>query len=391
MKRRKFLKTNGTLAATALFAPASLSLGSSPTRYRNNLPKTSINFYRDGYIFTQLEYASLLSKLAEEMQYEPDYYLTGDLFTDFEKYIAEITGKEAAIYLPTGTMANNIAIKLLAKKHNRVLVHKDSHIFRDEGDAASIIHNLQLLPSSAIETPFSLKEVMDIEKSNQDNYIATHLGCISYEIPLRRANESLPDFTEMERITEFARSKGIGIHMDGARLFVAAVAMGKEIKQITSLSDTIYISLYKNFNATAGAVLAGDFDTISKARSLRKILGGNTWNGWHNVLVAWHFMTDFTTRFAITLNQGKQLLNQLSGMKWFRVNYRNFDSNVFELECTDLNLDKFRAEMAKRDILLPEPYYKPGRFYIKINESLSLADNNYYIENFSQAAKKCAL
>src|SRR5207248_10313447 len=135
----------------------------------------------------------------------------------------------------------------------RVLVQRESHIYNDTGDCAQELSGLTLIPLAAERASFTLAEVEAEIARLPGARVATPVGVISIESPVRRLQGQVFDFAEMQRITAFAREHRIGLHLDGARIFLASAYTGIPPASYAALFDIVYVSLYKYFNAAAGA------------------------------------------------------------------------------------------------------------------------------------------
>ena len=162
-----------------------------------------------------------------------------------------------AVYLPTGTLANHLALRRLARDGRRVLVQQESHVYNDEGDCAQQLSGLTLVPLAPGRATFTLADVEAELRRVETGRVHTAVGAISIELPVRRIMGEVFDFAEMQKITAFARERRIGLHLDGARLFLASAYTGISPATCAALFDTVYVSLYKYFNAASGAILAG--------------------------------------------------------------------------------------------------------------------------------------
>ena len=167
MKRRDFFKLGSMLAATGC-----LSRGISATRNKSDDLKRlrqAVNFIWDGEFLTPLEYSHLLMKLADEGKIIPDYYSNGGVVEALENKFAQWLGKERAVFMPTGTLANHIALRKLAGGKRRVLVQAESHIYNDSGDCTQTLSNLHLIPLGKGSVQFSLEDVapMELKRLNE--------------------------------------------------------------------------------------------------------------------------------------------------------------------------------------------------------------------------------
>jgi threonine aldolase len=126
--------------------------------------------------------------------------------------------------------------------------------------------------------------------------VATEVGAIVIESPIRRLSGQMFDWDEAKAISAFAREKGIGMHLDGARLFIASAYTGIPPAEYAAHFDTVYVSLWKYFNSGIGAILAGPKRVLDGMFHVRRMFGGNLAVGWNAALVARHFMDGFDGR-----------------------------------------------------------------------------------------------
>ncbi|MBD3857251.1 MAG: DegT/DnrJ/EryC1/StrS family aminotransferase, partial [Acidobacteria bacterium] len=229
---------------------------------------------------------------------EEDYYSNGGVVADLEKRMAEILGKERAVFLPTGTLANHLAIRLLCEhRGRRVVTQAESHVANDVGDDSEVLAGLRVLGLAPGEVDFTLEDVQAEDARARAGRVKVRIGAISIESPVRRKLGGVFDFEELSRISAWAESEGIGRHLDGARLFIGAAYTGIPVKSWAGLFDTVYVSLWKYFNAGSGAILAGPADLLDGLFHTRRMYGGSLIRGWVYAAVALHFLDGFEERF----------------------------------------------------------------------------------------------
>ena len=258
----------------------------------------SIHFRSDGLALSPAEYARLLARLAENDRIVADEFSRDGIVTQLEERIAAMLGKEAAVFLPSGTLANHLALRLLARRGRRVLVQRESHIYNDAGDCVQELSGLTLIPLAPERVTFGRAEAAAEVARAEEGRVATPVGAISIESPVRRVGGEVFDFTEMQRIAVFAREQGIGLHLDGARLFLAHPYTGIAPQTYAALFDTVYVSLYKYFNAAGGAVLAGSRHLLDNLHHQRRMFGGGLRQAWPYAAVALHYLDGFGERFG---------------------------------------------------------------------------------------------
>lgn len=219
----------------------------------------------------------MLQKLTEfdgEVGIEVDSYSLGGTVERLEKTFAEKLGKEAAIFMPTGTLANHIAIRKHCGLRPRVVVQEQSHIYNDCGDCVAQLSGISLVPLAKGRPYFALDELKEEVTRSEAGRVANPIGAVVIESPVRRQAGQVVPFEEMRKITEFSREKGVPTHLDGARLYMMSAVTGVGPRQYTALFDTVYVSLYKYFGAPFRAILAGRSEFISDLHHVRRMFGG---------------------------------------------------------------------------------------------------------------------
>src|SRR5216684_2684666 len=166
----------------------------------DNAAERIVQFRSDGLGLSPQAYTRLLAQIAETRGIAEDDYSRDGVVAELETRIAALLGKEAAIFLPTGTLANHLALRLLARHGRRILVQRESHLYNDEGDCAQQLSGLVLVPLAAGRASFSLAEAAAEIAGPPEVRVATPFGAISIETPVRRMAGEAFDFTEMRRI-----------------------------------------------------------------------------------------------------------------------------------------------------------------------------------------------
>ena len=258
LNRRHFLKASGlTLLPAALPAIPLLANDLSVKTLPANEP--IVKFFGDGEMYEGLPYLETLQLANAKQPLKVDRYGGGGAVEELEKKFQAITGKEKAIFMPSGTMANQFAIAALSGENTKVYVQDTSHVYRDEADAAQSVFNKRLIPLARNQTCFTADELKQaIENLDREEVFKSGIGCVSVENPVRRSDGRMVPIDEIKKISEYCRSKNFKLHLDGARLFMASAWSGVSIKEYSSYFDTVYISLYKYLGASAGAILCGE-------------------------------------------------------------------------------------------------------------------------------------
>jgi threonine aldolase len=275
--------------------PDSATIAERPARAGG---EPTVQFRSDGLGLSPAAYARLLVKITETHGIAPDDYSRDGVVAELETRMAALLGKETAIFLPTGTLANHLAVRLLARIGRRILVQQESHLWNDEGDCAQSLSGLTLVPLAPGRAGFTLAEVERAVAGAPEMRVAVPVGAISIETPVRRVAGEAFDPAEMRAISAFARRRGIGLHLDGARLLLEAAYTGIAPADTAALFDTVYVSLWKYLNAASGAILVGPRALIDYLYHQRRMFGGSLPHAWPYAAVALHFLDGFAERFA---------------------------------------------------------------------------------------------
>ena len=245
--------------------------------------------------------------------------------------MAELLGKEAAVFMPSGTLANHLAVRLLARRGRRVLVQRQSHLYCDTGDCVPELSGITLVPLAPDKTSFTLEDVAAEIAREEEGRVRTPIGAISIESPVRRRQGEVFDFAEIQRITSFARERGIGLHLDGARLFLAVPYTGIAPAVYAAPFDTVYVSLYKYFNAAGGAILAGPRQLLDGLYHQRRMFGGGLRQAWPYAAVALHYLEGFGERFAEAAAMADELFRALAEYPQLEIRRTPASTNVTRL------------------------------------------------------------
>lgn len=376
-----------TGAASLLGTIATKQAHAANTRDRTQSKShQTVQFIGDGMSRTPNEYAMLLHGLTAGKDDVRDSYGQGGAVAALEKKFAAITGKEKAIYMPTGTMANQLAASALSGDRSKVLVQDLSHYYRDEADAAQLVHGRRLVPVKENSANFTLDDVKSaISAYRAKEYFKTGVGAIVIENPVRRSHEEVFDINAIKSIAAFARANNIGMHLDGARLYMASAYSGVSIKEYSQYFDTVYISLYKYLGAGSGAILCGPTDIIDAMPNQIKIYGGNTAQSWSDAVVALNTLDGFEERFAKAKARADRLFTALNAAGGIRVDAFARGSNVFKLSIQDANPDAFQDALSAQNIRIRNHDKAGGFFPLKVNETILNADHASLSAIFTQA------
>jgi threonine aldolase len=332
-------------------------------------PDAVVSFLYDAPEVSATEFAAELLATTTETETGIDSYSIGGAVEEFETAFARLIGKEKAVFMPTGTLANHLAVRMLMRGKSRVLLQERGHLYNDSGDCLQKLSGINAVALGRGKATFGLDEVKAAFENAEAARVEASIGAIAIETPVRRMHGELFDQGEMEAICDFARGRGVGLHLDGARLFIASAYSGIPVDSYASAFDTVYISLYKYFNAPSGAVLAGPARLMDGLYHERRMFGGGLNQAWIFAATALRSLTSFQERFAQAVAVSEVFKQILAGIPGLAVSNIPGGTNVFKLiPRNDIDPSSMHDTMSKLGVKLPPP--ESGTFYLKVNESI---------------------
>lgn len=324
----------------------------------------------DGLSLSPAETIAELGRLCKEKSPLEDMYSRGGTVEDVERYFARLLGKETAIFMPTGTLANHLALRALSKGGQRVIVQEVSHIYNDSGDATQTLSGLNLLPLVPEKASFAWADVERALAKTAAGRVATAVSAISIESPVRRLSGEMFDLQHMRTICKEARTRGLGMHLDGARLFIASAYTGVPPAEYASTFDTVYVSLWKYFNSINGAILAGPAKLLDGMHHTRRMFGGALWHAWPFVVLAQRYAEGFVDRFKSAIAVSNEFIGAIEG-GGIKVERIPNGTNVFRLEIADAKADSLPARARAEGIVMQAPVKTNAGFVftITVNET----------------------
>lgn len=197
----------------------------------------------------------------------PDRYGDGELVANLEARLAELLGKDAAVVMPSGTMAQQAVLRVWCGRRglDAIAFHPTCHLELHEERSYERLHGLHAV---LVGDPHRLIGLDDLER------IAEPVAALLLELPQRELGGLLPEWDDLVAQTGWARGRGVALHLDGARLWECGPYYGRPYAELAGLFDSVYVSFYKGLGGLAGCALAGPEDVISEARVWQVRQGG---------------------------------------------------------------------------------------------------------------------
>lgn len=301
----------------------------------------------------------------------------------FEQLGAEILGKEKALFVASGTMGNLTAILSHTNRGDEIIVGVNSHIFLEEVGGASVLANVSMRT-----LPFE-KDIPDaemIEKAIRPDDIhtpGTSLICLENALRCGR----IVTKERMREIYEMAHAHGLKVHVDGARIWNAAVAQNVDVKELAQYCDSITCCISKGLAAPVGAILCGDNEFIMRARKWRKMLGGGMRESGILAAAGIISLTDMRERLYLDHENARYLAEKLN----------EFDCIDVELDSVEINIIFFQLHRSLEECReLPQKLLKKGikicdqisgsvgRFRLLTNNDINRKDIDYFLQQLKE-------
>ncbi|MDF2698691.1 MAG: ltaE [Haloplasmataceae bacterium] len=241
-----------------------------------------------------------------------------------ETLAAKMVGKEAALFVPSGTFGNQLAVLTHTKRGDEVIMEANCHIKKFEVGATAVISGVQLNTIEGTLGKMDLNKVKAAIRGEDIHYPLTSLICLENATGIG----TVLDLQYMKDINEIAKNNNLNIHLDGARVFNAATALNVDAKDICQYVDSVMFCLSKGLCSPVGSMLAGSKEFITRARKNRKLMGGGLRQA--GVLAACGLISleKMTKRLAIDHENAKYLANQIETIPGFKVCHNRLDINM---------------------------------------------------------------
>jgi threonine aldolase len=231
---------------------------------------------------------------------ESDMYGKGKIIEGFEKKMADYLGKDCAVFFPSGTMAQQIALRIWCDRKGikKVAYHPLCHLEIHEEDGLKELHQIEPILLAEKDNVIQLEDVVTLDED---------ISCLLLELPQREIGGQLPDYKTLEEISAYCREKGIKLHLDGARLYEILPYYKKSAAEICALFDSVYVSFYKGIGGVAGAILAGEKDFIEESKVWKRRHGGDLISLYPYVLSANYYFDQRLAKMDQYFEEAKEL------------------------------------------------------------------------------------
>lgn len=265
-----------------------------------------------------------------------------------QEMAAERLGKEAGLFVASGTMGNLIGLLVNARAGHEVIADAESHVFLYEAGGAAMVGGIQMMPIRTEAGIISPEQIGGAIRPDDPHHPPT--AAVTFEDTHNRHGGIAWPIGALRAAAAEARRHGLAVHLDGARLFNAALAIGVDVKEIAACADTVTFCLSKGLGAPAGSVLVGPATKIKEARRWRKMLGG----GMREIGMlgaAGNFaLEQMVERLAEDHANARTLAEGLAEMEGIRLDLSRVQTNLVIFELAELDPKEFLAECGRRGL-----------------------------------------
>ncbi|MHB1394862.1 MAG: low-specificity L-threonine aldolase [Clostridia bacterium] len=300
-----------------------------------------------------------------------------------EKKAAEYAGKEAALFVPSGTMGNQLAVMTHTRRGNEIIVEENCHIVQHEVAGVAVISGVQL---RTIKGHRGIMEPQAVEKAIRENdihYPETGLICMENAL----SNGTVVPLARMKEIYDIAKKNSIPVHLDGARLFNAAASLGVDAAQITQYTDSVMFCLSKGLCAPVGSMLAGGSQFIDRARKNRKLLGGGMRQAGILAAAGLIALEKMSKRLHVDHDNAKYMAERLGSIPGIKLTPEDIHINMvfFDMEETGVSSEKLVKELFEKGIKING--IEGGFMRYVTNNDVTKEDIDYTIQCMKEIMK----
>ena len=289
---------------------------------------------------------------------------------------AEMVGKEASLFVPSGTMGNLCALISHARPGQEIILEIDSHIFQNEVAGASVVGGLQLRPLDTQDGRLRPDQVGAAIRPADIHEPSTGLLCL--ENTHNRKGGTCLTPTQTRALCAVAHEAGFPVHLDGARVFNAAVALRVDVRELTAPVDSVMFCLSKGLSAPVGSMLAGSAAFIDHARRMRKMVGGGMRQAGVLAAAGLCALNEMVDRLADDHANARRLADGLQGLPGVEVDLSRVETNMVFGDCRPpLTAGEFIDRCREVGVLLDQA--SPHRWRMVTHRGVSAEDVDYAI------------
>lgn len=269
---------------------------------------------------------------------------------ELESRMAGLLGMEAALYVPSGTMSNTLALLSQTQPGDEIILDRNCHIFNYEAGGASAIGGVQIFP---LDGEWGLLPIDQLPQAvRPDNVHHPRTSLVAVENTHNRASGRIYPFDQLEAVFSFSRERGLRMHLDGARIINASVKTGISLERYGALADSVTFCFSKGLGAPVGSILISDRETIERAFQWRKRLGGGMRQVGILAAACLYAIDNNVQRLAEDHEKAAKLGAIVESSPFLRLRFP-VETNIviFEMTGESSDIEEFRAALERKGVL----------------------------------------
>lgn len=318
-----------------------------------------------------------MRKAMYEAEVGDDVYGEDPTVTKLQNYVAELLGKEAALYVPSGTMANQICLNVLTNPGDEVICDRDAHIFQYESGSPAALSGLQLSLVDGVRGIFTPEQVEPLIRPTSAYYMA-RTRVIEIENTHNRAGGTINPLENIKAVSELAGKYDLYMHLDGARIWNASVVTNISPAEYASHFDSVSVCLSKGLGAPIGSVLLGTKDFVKEAFRIRKAWGGGMRQVGVIAAAGLFAIKNNISRLKEDHEKAKSLAYGLAKISRVGINPENVETNILMFTPKDISIEDFQLKCKAAGLLLGTG---------KVGEIRAVTHMDVSFEDISEAVK----
>jgi len=293
-----------------------------------------------------------MRKAMTEAEVGDDVFGEDPTVNALQEKVAKILGKEASIFVPSGTMANQLAIKSHTQPGDEVIIEATSHPYNFEGGASAALSGIQFFCLKGVRGILNASQIEEAIRPEDHHFPVTRLICL--ENTHNRGGGTIYPIKKIAEISQLARSKGLLVHLDGARLWNASVASGIKPHEYAQWADSVSVCLSKGLGAPIGSLVAGTRAFIDRVHRFRKMFGGGMRQVGIIAAAGIYALDNHIERLKEDHQNAKRLAQGLKEIKGISIDPEEVETNIliFDVAGTGITPIQIRDAIKKEGVLI---------------------------------------
>jgi len=301
-----------------------------------------------------------------------DVYGEDPTINALQEKVAQMLGKERAVFVPSGTMANQLSIKAHTQPGDEVIIDASSHAYNFEGGAGAVLSGVQFFCLPGTRGILKVSQVEEAIRPIDAHFPVTRLICL--ENTHNRGGGSVYPIKNMSEIFKLAKSRGLLVHLDGARLWNASAASGIKPGEYAQRADSVSVCLSKGLGAPVGSLVAGSAAFIDRVHRFRKMFGGGMRQAGILAAAGIYALDHHLEKLKATHDQAKRLAFGLSGCRGVSIDPGQIETNIIIFDVTHSGKTSalVAAAMKEKGVLI----HASGKTQIRLVTHIDISDND---------------